>query len=198
MTTCSKCKCEAKYCGCADRAQPVAPPCEQGTSDCPMPESCAEIFSAECVIYNGDDMPEYGIKKGDRLDDIIQRMVLYQFNYACIQPYSGTFPGTAATCGSVTGLRSDFITANEVKLLWTANILANSYTVEYKKPADASWTVLYAFTTPPNQYTVNGTYNTYYTVGNLNSNTTYWFRVASNCTTGGPCYSVIIELKTTV
>lgn len=195
MTTCSKCKCEAKYCGCADKAQPVAPPCGQGTSDCPIPESCAEIFSAECIIYNGDNMPEYGIKKGDRLDDIVQRIILYQYNLNCIQPYTGSWPGTPSTCVAVTGLRSDWISANEVKLMWTPAPLANSYTIRYKRPADPGWTTLYAFTNPPNQYT---TLNTYYTVGNLLSNTTYYFQVDSNCTFGGPCSSVVIELTTSL
>jgi len=199
MTTCSKCKCEAKYCGCADKAQPVAPPCGQGTSSCPIPESCAEIFSAECIIYNGDNIPQYGIQKGDRLDDIIQRIVLWQFSPACINPYDTSFPGDPlSTCVAVTGLRSDWITANEVKLMWTPSALASSYTIEYKRPADAGWTTLYAFTTPPNQYT---TLASYYTVGNLLPNTTYYFRVASNCTFPNaacdPTYSVVIELKTT-
>lgn len=195
MEVCKTCKCDAKYCGCADKAHPVAPPCGQGTSDCPIPESCAEIFSAECIVYNGDNIPEYGIQKGDRLDDIIQRIVLYQYNVNCIQPYSGSWPGTPATCLAVTGLRSDWITANEVKLLWTPSPLATSYTVSYKRPADANWTTIYAFTTPPNQYT---TLASYYTVGNLLPNTTYYFQVDSNCTFGGPCSSVVIELKTNV
>lgn len=200
MATCNKCKCEAKYCGCADKAQPVAPPCTQGTSDCPMPETCSEIFSAECIVYDGNDMPEYGINKGDRLDDIIQRIVLYQFNAACAQPYTGVFPGTPATCSAVTGLRSDWITANDVKLVWTASSLANSYVIEYKRVADPGWTTLYAITNPANQYT---TKNTYYTVGGLTPNTLYYFRVISKCVAdtspcsgSGCCTSVIIRVKT--
>lgn len=189
MAVCKKCKCEPKYCGCADKAVPVAPPCGQGTDDCPVPEPCQEIFSAECILYTGDDMPEYGIKKGDRLDDIIQRMVLYQLNPGCIRPWEGATPlvPPGNDCVAVTGFRSDYISASQVKLVWTASPTALSYALEFRKVTDATWTY------------VNPTFlitTTYYTISNLAPCTNYYFRVKSLCLAGGPCSSVVIQLKT--
>ena len=192
MAVCKNCKCEPKYCGCADKAVPVAPPCGQGTDDCPVPEPCAETFSAECIIYTGDTMPEYGISKGDRLDDIIQRIVLYQVNPGCIKPWeSGSLPPNPGNdCIAVTGLHTDYISASQIKLLWTASPTAVGYVIEYIKITDmpGPWTYIGTTTLPIT--------TTYYTVGNLQSCTTYYFRIKSVCLGGGLCNSVVIQVKT--
>lgn len=193
MAVCKKCKCEAKYCGCADKAQPVAPPCEQGTADCPDPEPCGETFSAECIVWTGDDIPQFGIKKGDRLDDIIQRFILWQLSPNCINPYNNTFPSDPlSTCVAVTGLRTDWISQSQVKLLWTSVIQANSYTVQYSTDA-VTWL---SIITPPSTYTTTANF---FTVSNLTPDTNYYFRIISNCSVAGTCnptYSVVIKVKT--
>lgn len=191
MAVCKSCKCEPKYCGCADKAQPVAPPCEQGTADCPDPEPCGETFSAECIVWTGDDMPQFGIKKGDRLDDIIQRFILWQLSPNCINPYV-SFPNTLNTCVPVTGLRTDWISQSQVKLVWTPVVQANNYTIQYSTDA-TTWLNI---TTPPNTYT---TAANFFTVSNLVPDTNYYFRIISNCSSSGACnpaYSVIIQVKT--
>lgn len=185
MAVCKTCKCEPKDCGCADKAIPAAPPCGQGTADCPEPEPCAETFSAECIVWTGDDLPQYGIQKGDRLDDIIQRIALWQLTPGCINPYDSQFPNDPPNnCVSVTGLHSTIISASQVKLVWTPSPTAVTYTVLYKKPSDISWTAV----------TPNVTSN-YFTVLNLDDLTTYYFKVKTNCASGN-CDSLVLELTT--
>jgi hypothetical protein len=185
MATCKSCKCESKYCGCADKAIPTAPPCGQGTADCPEPEPCSETFSAECIVWTGDDLPQFGIQKGDRLDDIIQRIILWQLTPGCINPYDSQFPNDPLNnCVAVTGLHTTQIAASYVKLVWTSSPTALNYTVVYKKVTDPTWTAV----------TPNTTTN-YFTVLNLAANTNYYFKIVTNCASGS-CESLILELNT--
>lgn len=189
MTTCKKCKCDSKYCGCADKAHPVAPPCTQGTADCPDPETCAETFSAECIVYTGDDIPQFGIKKGDRVDDIIQRIALWFLNNSCINPYT-SFPSTPNTCLSVTGFRTNVIGSTFVELVWTQVGTAGvTYTVAYSTDATTWIGISPALPQSP-------TTNNYFSVGNLTANTTYYFKIITNCLPSGSCDSLIIKVKT--
>lgn len=178
MATCKKCKCEAKYCGCADKAIPVSPPCGQGTAFCPDPEPCPETFSAECIVYTGDSLPQLGISKGDRLDDIIQRFGLWFLNQVCIDP-------STATCASVTGLHTTLISTNQVNLSWTAVSNATSYTIVYSNDNGATWNQI-----------VPDSVNTFFSVTNLLPDTTYLFKVVTNCGTPGSCESLEIEVTT--
>ena len=179
MATCKTCKCDDKYCGCADKAIPVAPPCEQGTADCPYPEPCSETFSAQCSIYTGDDLVELGISKGDRMSDVVQRLGLWLLRAGCINP--------TATCQAVTDLHTTYISGSMVKLAWSPSASASTYTVQYS-PDNLSW-----FSYTPD---IAGTSSTY-SIGSLTSGTDYYFRILTNCTSGGPCESLIIKVTTT-
>ena len=191
MTTCKKCKCDSKYCGCADKAIPAAPPCTQGTADCPDPETCAETFSAECIVYTGDDIPQFGIKKGDRVDDIIQRIALWFLNNSCINPYT-SFPTTPNSCFSVTGFRTQVVGSTFVSLVWTQVGTAGvTYTVAYSTDA-VSWIGI----SPALPQTP--TVNNHFSVGNLAPNTTYYFKIITNCVPSGSCDSLIIKVKTLI
>jgi hypothetical protein len=176
MSTCKNCKCDSKNCGCADKAIPTAPPCGQGTADCPDPEPCAETFSAQCLIYLGDSLPQLGITQGDRMQDIIQRLGLWILSAGCIDP--------TASCQAVTNLYSTSISTSIVKLAWNASPSAISYTVQYSLD-NITWF----------SYTPNITATTY-TIGGLTTATDYYFRILTNCAVGGPCTSLVIQLTT--
>lgn len=178
MATCKKCKCESKYCGCADKALSVSPPCGQGTAYCPDPEPCPETFSAECIVYTGDTLPALGITKGDRLDDIIQRFGLWFLNQACIDP-------ALTSCPAVTGLHTTFIGSGQINLSWSAVTGATNYTIIYSSDNGSTWVQL----SP-------ASVNTYYSVTNLMSNTTYLFKIVTNCGSPGTCESLAIEVTT--
>lgn len=183
MSTCSKCKCQTKYCGCSDTGIPAAPPCTQGTADCPDPEPCAEIFATQCIMYNGQDIPELGISHGDRMDRVIQRFGLFLLNAGCINPWVS--PGVENTCVAVVGLRTTKVLATTVDLTWDASPTADDYTVQVSTDEGVTW----------NSYSPNIS-GTTITASGLTTTTTYWFRVMTNCTAGGPCASLAIEVTT--
>jgi len=45
------------------------------TTLCPNGEVCEEVVDPRCIIYNGPDLPCYGIKKGDSAADILEIII---------------------------------------------------------------------------------------------------------------------------
>lgn len=182
MATCKKCKCEKKYCGCADKAIPVAAPCSQDTLSCPSPELCPETFSAGCVVYTGNSIIDLGINQGDRMDVILQRITLWLTNPACID-------GTG-DCMSPLGLRSTYISQTIAKIAWNASDNSAGYVVEYKLASDVSWSVYPS---------ISPSISPEFTITGLASGEEYYIRVRSDCTpvppnSGQSCYSVTISV----
>lgn len=183
MAICKKCKCNTKYCGCADKAILASPPCGQDTLYCPTPEPCAETFSTNCVVYTGDSIVNLDINKGDRMDDVIQKLVL-ALTGGCI---------ATGGCESPIGLKTTYISQTIVKIAWDLSNNSAQYNVEWKLSTSLAWTNVSAAITPSPtpEYTVTG----------LLPNTTYYLRVKSTCTAVPPnpaavCYSVIISFTT--
>ncbi len=88
-TNCNKCKSDP--CACMDHG--LTTPCEY--DDCnPNAEPCDEIICAECVSYCGDtfQVPDpldptdarFRIEKGERLDQILQKLVIYTTTSVCM------------------------------------------------------------------------------------------------------------------
>lgn len=179
MAVCKSCKCDKKLCGCADKAQPVAPPCGQDTDYCPQPERCGEVFSANCVVYDGDTMVDANIFQGDRMDVILQKLVLWITNPTCID--------TTGNCISPVGFRSTYISQSIVKLTWLPGTGASLYYVEYKLASAPSWTGLVPVPSTTTEYTITG----------LLPNSEYYMRVYSACPGSGQlCYSVTLSITT--
>lgn len=179
MATCKKCKCDPADCGCADTAIPVAAPCGQGTVDCPTPEPCGETFSAECIVYTGDTIVDVDIKKGDRVDDIIQRLVQLIINPGCMNP--------AATCQSITDIHSTFIGPSIINIAWLASPNATSYTLQYRDASDPGNPWYARPSVGPTVLTDS--------VGGLTSGVEYNFRVVTTCAVGS-CTSLVISVTT--
>jgi len=174
------CKCKNKPCGCEDQALTTGPVCPQDAPACPRPDPCSETFSTECIVHIGDTIVDLDIRKGDRLDDILQKMVLLLTNNACILP--------GATCQSPVGLRSIAITNSSIKVEWDATPNATTYEVEYKLAAAVTWT--------SNPAVVQALYPQD-TIGLLAANSEYHIRVRAICGVNPTtCTSVTILVKT--
>jgi hypothetical protein len=66
-------------CGCIDNTAPVMPPLGSG-GDCPNPEPCSTITSAQCVVFTGNDKlcgEDTVYESGDRLPTILSNIVDY-------------------------------------------------------------------------------------------------------------------------
>lgn len=174
--TTSSCTCSTP-CGCSDVPKEICAPCV--TPPCVNGDTCPETFSAACVVYTGDSILDSNgntlISKGDRVDKIIQQIMLMAINPGCAYPTS--------SCRSVMGVQSSTITATTIKMGWQAVTGATSYQVEYKLSTASSWTLNPAVTT------------LYDTIGNLTANSTYYIRVKTVCS-GGSCTSLTVSVKT--
>lgn len=163
-----------KECGCGDDIFIMKPSCDVPPI-CYNGNPCGEVFSSDCIIYNGDSIADLGIIKGAKLTDVFQLLINAIVNPGC------TFP--TSPCLSVVGFGSTLITQTNISLIWTPVIGAVSYQVEYKLIASSTWTV----STP--------TTNPYDTISGLASNTQYYVRVSTSCGTNS-CYSLTLLITT--
>ncbi len=86
---------------------------------------------------------------------------------------------TFATCNAPIGLSVSNISSNSVNLGWSAVTNVVSYQIEYKLSSSTTWVLLNAAHS-----------TTAYSLLNLNSNSTYDWRVKTNCVTGSSGYTV--------
>ena len=171
---CNKCKTKGK-CGCEDKGLTTNSPCAQDTQSCPTGDPCPETFSAACVAYTGDELPELGITQGERLDTILQKLILALTNPGC------AYPGNS--CLSVIGLASTAVTSTTAKFKWLASSTATSYSVEYRTTTSGTWLI-----NPSTTLLTD-------TISGLTANTEYYVRVNTTCSSGN-CYSLTIKIKT--
>jgi hypothetical protein len=125
----------------------------------------------------GDDIVDLDIKKGDRVDKVIQKLVLAITNPGCALP--------STTCNAVTGIASTTITSSIINLTWLVALGAVNYSVEYKEISSPTWIV-----NPVLGPTITNDY-----ISGLLPSTEYHIRVNTICS-GGNCYSVTIKVKT--
>jgi hypothetical protein len=177
--SCNKCK--KSRCGCKDAALTTQAGCTTNPA-CDNGDPCPETFSAQCVVYNGNSLPDLGIVYGDRLDVIIQRLGLFILNPGCITPGSG--------CQSALGVKTSTIGSTNATIKWEAFDLATEYQVEYKLASATSWTLNTPAITPTTGQEVYTDY-----IGGLAPNSLYYVRVKTTCP-AGICYSLIISFTT--
>ena len=173
MTNCNP----NRSCGCIDRGYSTQPPCAQNTPECPNPDPCPETFDSQCIAYMGDTIVDAGINQGDRLTDIIQKLVLMISNPTCFVPDS--------TCFSVLSFKSTLVTNNAIALSWIVVGSPSAITVEYKEESAVAWTLTPSLAPTATAATLSG----------LTSETTYLIRVSATCNKGD-CYSVTIKVTT--
>jgi hypothetical protein len=164
--SCQSCGSITKTCGCTDTpyTTPIASTC---VTSCPP--KCAEYYDAACTLIK-DGIVEVGIQAGDSMESIVQRLVVYLTNEACLD--STAIP-----------VKTNVITPLTIDLVWGAVAGAIEYQVEYKLPSAGVWTLL------PEQT------STSVTIGGLTPATEYYIRV-STTTNASTCYSVTISAST--
>jgi len=165
--------CNHLACGCADTSQTM--PCTY--TDCRKggAESCDEIMCAACISYChttfeasfGNDILQ--IAKGERLDRILQRLVIFMTNSACV-----------STAPQVVSLGT--ITANSIVVEWSGVPAGSTVDVEFKIPTSGGWTTAVSGLTDS---------TTSHEITNLTANTAYQFRVVN-----GSCSSVVLTGST--
>lgn len=69
------------------------------TTLCIGGEPCEEAIDPRCIIYNGPDLPCYGIQTGDSAADILQIIIN---NFACITTTSTSTTTTSTTTTTTT------------------------------------------------------------------------------------------------
>src|SRR3989304_2590229 len=87
-------------CGCKDSALTTNLPCPPGTP-CINPEPCAQVWDMHCIIYTGNTIVDLDINPGDRMDEIMQKLILNGLNPGCVDPTS--------TCQSALNLAAQVI-----------------------------------------------------------------------------------------
>jgi len=168
-------KCKSSPCGCKDTALPMAPLCT--TAECPQPAQCPEVWDACCVIYTGDTIVDLDINPGDKVCEILQKLILNGLNPGCVDPTS--------TCQSVLNLFSYNITDVGLEVQWTGVSTATSYIVEYKEATSLVWILNPAVLPPVDHNAITG----------LQPSTDYHVRVNAICASGN-CYSLTIQVTT--
>jgi hypothetical protein len=161
-------------CGCSDKFLESLPSCNR--VECSNGEPCSEVFSAECIVYTGNALPEFGINNGDRLNIVLEKMLLF---------VSGECVSSNCDCFPVVGLQTNVINAQDVTLIWINNT-STSFELEYKEVDELAWNILAVSSNNP---------IVSYTLGNLTSDTEYEVRVRSICDSGSAT-SLTIRFKT--
>jgi hypothetical protein len=170
--------CNNLACGCADSA--LTNPCDY--TDCKKDngETCDELICTNCVSYcnttfqstiGGGGSNVFKVFKGERLDRILQKLVIYITNQTCI-----INSPQLVTLGQIMN--------TSVVVQWSGLPVTAVVDVQYKLESAALW--ITAATALPTTVTD-------YTITSLLPNTTYNFRVLN-----GGCASVILSDTTTI
>ena len=177
---CSNSKCCNNNCNeCSDSALTIPTNFSTDPVECPTPESCTEVFNMECICYNGPDIVELDIQAGQRLNVVLNKLIMYMTNPGC-----ATFADDA-TCQGVINIITSDITTTTFNLTWNAAPAAVSYVIEYKETGAAIWTTTTPIVAPTVTAMVTG----------LAADTTYDVRIQTVCA-ASDCYSLTIRLKT--
>ena len=162
-------------CGCADTSQTM--PCVYNDCRAKGAEKCEDLMCASCISYCADTFEAslgntiLQIASGDRLDRILQRMVLFITNASCVD-----------SAPQLVSLGT--ITSTAVIVEWSGVPNAATVDVEYKLPSSGGWTTA---ASSLNTSTVS------HEVTGLVANTMYQFRVMN-----GSCSSVIVTGSTVI
>lgn len=167
---------------CSDSSLPLSncnpctncPPPPAVTTACVDGEPCEELALLGCVKYSGDNIVEGNITNGQRLDEILQKLIVGITAPECVSP----------TLKCVTKLRSTVITASSITVAWTTAVDTTSLTLQYKTIAASTWTDVVVTGLSTKEIT------------GLTAGTSYLFKVASVSSGGTHCSSVTISVTT--
>lgn len=135
---CTTCK---NKCVCGDSALSIPATFSNDPTVCPPnSETCSEVFDMDCICYTGLDIVEFDIKRGDRLSDVMHKLILGIQNPAC-----AVFSGTAHSPLDVTITN---LTDTSLNVTWGAVTDAVTYVVEHKLTTSLTWLLSPAVTAP--------------------------------------------------
>jgi hypothetical protein len=109
-------------CGCADSSLTTPPPCND-TGNC-AGEVCAESIGQKCVVYDNNSLlyaisgNDFEIKQGERLDEVIQRLLIFLNDPTCAE-------------SAPVGLFASLVTVDSITLQWTGSDPAYTYSIDY-------------------------------------------------------------------
>lgn len=168
--------------------QPAPPDCAG--------EKCVEIYNAECVQYNGANIPCKQIETGDRMDEIIQKLATcYNEEFVrgllrmirdneslkalFAQIVCSINCNTVTVCQVPAGLAVGTITVQGGTASWTRIAGVSGYYLQFKKTTDTTWTSLGGLIANPSSgTTVNAV------ITGLLDSTQYDLRVKTVCSDG--------------
>ena len=179
---CSTCNSTNNKCGCKDTPLTTAPTytCPPNIS-CPDPTPCYETIQDTCVkhssqysiyqfgslIADGTVYPE--LPAGASLENAYQAMSVQSLNTNCLPPIN---------------LHPSYIGNTAIIVNWE-NTGADTYTLAYATDPNGIWQYVYNLT------------ETTYTLTLLNSSTSYYFKIITNCNaTESNSTSAIIKVTT--
>ena len=176
--SCTKCG-PKSVCGCKDSAYTTVP--SEYVNCSSSSEPCDETIEAKCVRYTGVAIADLiTISEGERLNSIIQKLILLAIDASCVDSESG--------CISVTDIDVLSKTNNSITPFWSLVSTAINYRIKYKVVGAPSYTVLPVISGILNESTITG----------LLPDTEYLIFVKAICTLGPleGCDSVVISVKT--
>jgi len=178
--TCSKCGTSygTALCGCKDTPLTTIPTFECPPGVCPVPPVCDEIFSANCVTYQGASIVDLPVYQGMSVEAITQMLILYLTNPAAV----------TGVCKSTFNVFPTEVGTTYITLGWDASPTANRYQVQYKLASSGVYLAL------PEQTTQVAH------IPSLLANTNYNVRIKTICSAPlAPevsTFSVVLNIKT--
>lgn len=171
MSTCHRCKCDTRACGCQDGPLTTIP-LYQDSSTCPNAQVCAEFTYTGCIIYNGPQIVGMEITPGMNFNQVLQALVRLD---------TGSPPCSTTSLL----LLLNTITKTTIDVGWQLISSAVSYTVKYSVTGSGVWTSLTSVSPS----------TAHLTIPSLACATSYDIRVTVNYATSA-CDSLTIRVST--
>ncbi len=175
---CRKCGCGETKCGCSS---PLFTAVTDYSTNCADPQPCDEFTLSQCVIYNGPDIPIFGITNGMPLNNIIGKILIGIIDPACVLTDGSPPP----TCEAVNYIHVIKVTSTTITIGWNLSIYATGYTVTYEVTGSGSPVSLTPVSSTTSQQVII----------NLLPGTSYDIHVDTNCSSS-TCSSLVIRLST--
>ena len=136
-------KCKKTKCGCADKPYGIPATFSNDPTVCPPDsEKCTEVFEAECICWPGPDICELDIKKGDRIDEVLEKLILTVAQTSCAGDGADGLPGADGIPGTNgNGIVSALWTSNSAGQPQTTEGTTDTYTITYDNSATDTFLV---------------------------------------------------------
>lgn len=164
-------------CGCNDKALTTNATYQLGTDACPAGEACDQVMMSECIVYSGDELADFPLKDGERVEVTLKKLILLHLDPNALMGSAGIH--------APYNVESFKITDTTIDIEWDAVANVTDYTVAIA-PATSG---VYVNATVANNATK-------YTFINLAPSTTYDIKVVANGI--GVSYDSLVIRVTTI